>query len=358
VWSIHRNGENIFVPKLLGLLRAIEERKTLVAACQAEGLSYRHAWGLLRDGERLFGSPLIVMERGRGCSLAPLGETLVWADRRINARLSPSLDSLATELEAEIERRVLGAGSILHVHASHGFAVETLRNYLVAANVPVELKYRTSLESVAALASLSCDVAGFHIPTGEFQQEALTHYARWLTGVPIQLINVVTRRQGLMVAPGNPKKIYELTDLKKESVEFINRQQGSGTRLLLDMLLRKASIRPEDIRGFENCEYTHAAVAAFVASGKADVGFGIETPARQFNLEFMPVHTERYFLACLKDGLEHPQVKRMLDVLRSGEYNEALRVLPGYMPNETGSLISLKEAFRSVPAVRGLKRAQ
>ncbi len=345
VWSIQREGEEISIPKLLGLLRGIDEAGTLAGACKSQSLSYRHAWGLLRDGQRLFGAALIIMEKGRGSRLAPLGETLVWADRRINARLSPSLDSLATELEAEIERRVLGEGAILHIHASHGFAVETLRSFLVRAQLPIELKYRTSLESVAALASLSCEVAGFHIPTGEFEARALGYYTQWLNPATIKLINVVTRRQGLMVARGNPKKIYGLKDLMRPEVEFINRQQGSGTRLLLDMLFERDEVDPRRVRGFDNCEYTHAAVAAFVASGKADAGLGVETPARQFNLEFMPLHTERYFLACQKDALTLPQIQRMLAVLRSPEYGEAIRILPGYVPNQSGSVVGVEEAF-------------
>ncbi|MGA2552144.1 MAG: substrate-binding domain-containing protein [Burkholderiaceae bacterium] len=333
------------MPKLLGLLKGIDATGTLSGACKDQGLSYRHAWGLLRHGQEIFGAPLIVKEKGRGSRLAPLGETLVWADRRIAARLSPSLDSLATELEAEIERRVLGETAILHVHASHGFAVETLRDFLVRAQIPVELKYRTSLESVAALASLSCDVAGFHVPTGEFEQRALAHYVPWLNPAEMVLINAVTRRQGLMVARGNPRKIYGLKDLARPDIEFINRQLGSGTRLLLDLLLEREGVAPRSIRGFENCEYTHAAVAAFVASGKADAGFGVETPARQFDLEFMPLHTERYFLLCRRDALLLSQVQRMLAVMRSEAYNDAIRILPGYRPNQTGSVLELGDAF-------------
>jgi hypothetical protein len=101
-----------------------------------------------------------------------------------------------------------------------------------------------------------------------------------------------------VVAAGNPRKVYELADLLRPDLRFINRQLGSGTRLLLETRLAQAAIVPAAIAGFEQGAFTHAAVAAYVASGMADVGFGLETPARRFKLDFIPLATEPYFLLC------------------------------------------------------------
>ena len=207
----------------------VHEHGSLSGACTALRVSYRHAWDLIRQGEAMFGQPLMLMERGKGSKLTALGEKLVWADRRIAARLSPALDSLASELGAEIGKVLASASSLLRIHASHGFAVQTLHNFLAGANVPNELRYCGGQEAVASLHNSGCDVAGFHVPLGEFEAAAITHYGQWLTPGSQKIINVATRRQGLMVAANNPKKIYTLSDLVRPGIRFINRQAGSGT---------------------------------------------------------------------------------------------------------------------------------
>ena len=130
-WQLDRGQGATLLPRLIELLVHIDECGTLAAACQRMGLSYRYAWGVLRDASRTFGLPLVVSRRGRGAVLSALGEKLVWADRRIAARLTPVFDSLASELEAEIERALSHAQGILRLHASHGFAVEALRLSLI-----------------------------------------------------------------------------------------------------------------------------------------------------------------------------------------------------------------------------------
>lgn len=353
-WTIKLLDAQMLPARLLGLLVNIREHGSIAAACEHSDLSYRYAWGLLQDGQALFGAPLVTMGRGKSAMLSLLGEKLVWADHRISARLAPMLDSLASELEVEIERALTNAPTVMRIHASHGFAVETLRGFLVHAQIPVDLKYRGSQEAVASLASSNCDVAGFHVPIGEFQRRAVDHYARWLDPEAQRLINVATRRQGLMVARGNPKRIYGFADLTREDVRFINRQQGSGTRILFDMLIEREGMDTACINGYDEAEYTHAAVAAYIASGMADVGFGIETPARHFNLEFLPLETERYFLTCKNETLEAPQVRRMLEILSSTEYRQAVNALPGYNGERAGTLMSIYDAFPEWPARRAV----
>jgi molybdate-binding protein len=132
----------------------------------------------------------------------------------------------------------------------------------------------------------------------------------------------------------------------RPELRFINRQSGSGTRFLLDLLLRKEGVDPALVHGYEQCELTHAAVAAYVASGMADVGFGVETPARQFKLDFVPIQTERYFLLCEERSLDAPAVRAMLALVQSDEFKAAVNRLPGYQANEaTGVVVDLLPAF-------------
>lgn len=302
--------------RLIDVLVDVHEHGSLSGACKHSGMSYRHAWQLIQQGEALFGIPLLTMERGKGSSLAELGEKLVWADRRINARLSPLFVSLASELEAEIEKLCSPLHSLLCIHANHGFAV----------------------------------------PLGEFEPAVVAHYSRWLSLRTQKVIHVTTRQQGVMVARGNPLKIYEVKDLARPGVRFINRQPGSGTRLLLDLMLRKLGLAQETIHGYEQCEFTHAAVAAFVASGMADAGFGVETPARRFKLDFIPSQTERYFLLCDERVIETALVQQMLGILRSDEFKAAVNQLPGYRADGSGTVTTLAEAFETFQGAGRRKR--
>jgi molybdate transport repressor ModE-like protein len=358
-WTIRHADGAALAPRVIELLVKVLELGSLSSACADAGVSYRHAWELIRQGETLFGQPLVAMQRGKGSSLTPLGEKLVWADRRITARLSPLLDSLASELGAEIEKLIPSVPTLLRIHASHGFAIETLHGFLAAAQVRGDLRYCGSEEAVASLRHGSCDVAGFHVPLGAFEAEAVAHYGAWLDPATQKVIGMATRHQGLMVAPGNPKKIYTLADLSRPDVRFINRQAGSGTRYLFDLQLREQGIAPESIRGYEQCEFTHAAVAAFVASGMADAGYGVETPARQFKLDFISNQVERYFLLCDERSLAAPIVQRMLNILRSDAYQQAVNRLAGYQAVDCGRVLSLPEAFGSLrPAAPAARRSR
>jgi molybdate transport repressor ModE-like protein len=347
-WGIQRPDGEALAQRLVDVLVDVHEHGSLSQACRHSGMSYRHAWQLIRQGEALFGMPLLAMARGKGSSLTPLGEKLVWADRRINARLSPLFASLASELEAEIEKLCGPSHPLMRIHANHGFAVETLRSFMADAAVPHELKYCGSVEAVASLHEQGCELAGFPVPIGEFEPPVVAHYRRWFAPRTQRIIHVTTREQGLMVAPGNPLKLYEVRHLARPGVRFINRQPGSGTRLLLDLMLRKGGVNPADINGYEQGEFTHAAVAAYVASGMANAGFGVETPARRFKLDFIPLQTERYFLLCDERMLDSPTLQHTLRILRSAEFRRVVNQLPGYRADGSGTVMRLDEAFDSL----------
>jgi molybdate transport repressor ModE-like protein len=344
-WTIRRpDGEGVS-PRLLELLAQVHQEGTLSGVCRKNGASYRHAWSLVRQGEEQLGAPLLVMERGKGSTLTPLAEKLVWASHRIHARLTPVLDTLASELEVEIERVVGTAPAQLSIHASHGFSIEKLLEYLAAAHVTVERKYVASQEAAASLHDGACDLAGLPIALGAFEARSLAHYARWFDAKTTRFIHVATRHQGLMVAPGNPRKIYGVGDLARPDVRFINRQRGSGTRFLLDCLLADANVDPAAIAGFEQGEFTHAAVAAYVASGMADAGLGVETPARHFKLDFVPLASERYFLLCHEQTLLKPGVQATIEILRSSAFRDSVNQLSGYSAVRCGEVETLKQAF-------------
>jgi molybdate transport repressor ModE-like protein len=357
-WTIQNSAGTALAERTVALLVAVSEHGSLLKACQSLRVSYRHAWQLVREGEKQLGAPLLRMERGKGSSLSPLAEKLVWANRRIAARLSPTLDSLASELQAEIDRAVSNRASQLRIHASHGFAVEALHEALGRAGIDNELRYCGSSEAVASLAIGGCEVAGFHVPQGEFEAAGVAHYAQWLKPASQKLIGVATRRLGLMVAKGDPKKIYGIRDLARPDLRFINRQSGSGTRFLLDLLLHKEGIDPAHVHGYEQCELTHAAVAAYVASGMADVGFGVETPARQFELDFVPMQTERYFLLCEERSLDTPALRAMLEILRGEGFRTTVNRLAGYQADEsTGMVSDLQSTLPALKRRKGLQSA-
>ena len=345
-WEIRpAEGSTLDTAVLLSLLRAIEETGSIARAAQAVGLSYRYAWGLLREAEALFGHSLMQTGRGRGTSLSPLAEKLIWADRRIAARLSPTLDSLASELETELGKTLGSNRSMIRLDASHGFAVAAFLKQATESGLAIDLRYRNSSDAVAALSRSESDMAGFHVPLGEFETQAVERYRRWLDPKTHKLIHLAVRAQGLFVNTGNPLGVLEVPDLARNDVRFVNRQAGSGTRMLLELMLARQGISAARINGFENTEFTHSAVAAFIASGMADVGFGVQTAAERFKLDFIPLVRERYFFAVNAEMLEQPQMKQLVSVLRSSDFRAVVNQLPGYDATDTGKILTLSEAF-------------
>lgn len=334
-------GTPTALPALLALLTAVGQTGSISKAAAACGMSYRHAWGLLEQFGAQFGAQLVHKVRGQGTLLSPLAEKLIWADRRISARLTPLLDSLASELQQELARVLALEAQVLRLTASHGFAVAALVAQLGAQGVTVDIKYRSSTEAVAALAHGECDLAGFHLPVGKFEAAAVAAHRQWLDPGRHACLHLAYRQQGLFVARGNPKRVSGLDDLVRPDIRFVNRQHGSGTRVLLELLLADRALDPARIAGFDSAEFTHAAVAAYVASGMADASFGVETAARRFDLDFIPVCRERYFLACDKDALDTPLLQAARDAMASAAFRAALADLPGYDGAASGTLDTL-----------------
>lgn len=340
------DGSVIDLSEILTLLEAVDSTGTIADACRVCGVSYRHAWGVLRRAEGQFGCPLIETSRRRGSTLTPFAQQLIWANRRVNARLMPTLDSMASELQEEFERFVSGTNQRLKLHASHGFAVEGL---LQMANdqglLPIELRYRSGSEALVALSQDECHLAGFQIAMGPFEARLLALHAGALDPDRHCLINLSTRQTGLIVQSGNPRGISGVADLARDGIRFVNRQHGSSTRSLVDCMIEQEGIDPRGVRGYETSEFTHMAIAAHVASGMADVGFGIETAAWRFGLAFIPLVKERYFFAAHRHEMANPAMQSLLQLLASDAYQAYMSQLVGYDASALGTVQSVQEAF-------------
>jgi putative molybdopterin biosynthesis protein len=193
-----------------------------------------------------------------------------------------------------------------------------------------------SLGGLMALKRGESHLGGTHLldeETGEYNK---SYVRRYFPEGGVKLINCVYRSQGLMVANGNPLNIASISDL--ERVNYVNRQKGSGTRILLDYLLKQNNLESAQIKGYEREEITHTAVAAAVASGTADAGMGILAAAKIYNLGFIPLIQEQYDLLVAEKTFAHPEFKRLLEVMQSDEFSQRLEKLGGYQLNNPGEV--------------------
>ena len=188
-----------------------------------------------------------------------------------------------------------------------------------------------SLGGLLALRRGQCHLAGSHLLDEEIQEH--------MKGMPVMLVQLVDREQGIMVLPGNPRHITSFEDLCREDVQFINRQRGSGTRVLLDYELKKRGLSPARIQGYRDEEYTHMNVAAAVLSGRADAGLGVRSAAAALGLEFISVGVEEYDLVIPSRYAQDPRILALFDVIRSDEFKESVRNMGGYGTSRTGEIL-------------------
>ena len=311
---------------MLELLAGIRATGSVAGAAKAARVSYRHAWGTLSRWEGLLARKTVVLERGRGATLSALGERLLEAEARIRRRLDPTLARLSEELERDLAGSLGKTEPVLTIVASHDLALLQLRDLALENGIEIDLHVRGSSESLAAYSRGECELAGFHLIAGHPDLDL----RQWLDPRRDAVLRFATRRQGLMVKHGNPKRIGSISDLARANIRFINRQEGSGTRALLDRLLGDAGVRPRQVRGYAVEEYTHLAVAATVASGMADAGFGIEAAAVRHGLGFVPVATESYLLACRLTRLKTKPVVALRKLMAGAAFRKATADLAGY----------------------------
>lgn len=234
----------------------------------------------------------------------------------------------------ELENTLLAMGS-------HDVVLDLLADELMRLDIPLRLAscHVGSDEGLEALARESTLLAGTHLFDPECEDFNFPFLERHMPGLDVTLVNLAVRHQGLMAAPGNPKGIVGVADLAREDVTFVNRQPGSGTRILLDHRLARAGVDPARVRGYDHEETTHMGVAANVHSGAADCGLGVMAAAKALGLDFVPLARERYDLAVATANIEEARVKTLLDVVRSEAFKAKVEALGGYETVWTGRIM-------------------
>ena len=236
---------------------------------------------------------------------------------------------------AEIENTVVVVGS-------HDNTLDVLANQMRVRDFRFSLSSSNvgSLGGLIALRNGYCHAAGSHLLDTDTGTYNVSYIKRYLPDLRVKLVNLVFRQQGLIVPRGNPKGISGIEDLAKNNITFVNRQAGSGTRILLDYRLAQLNIKPESIRGYDQDEFTHMSVAVSVLSGAADTGLGIYAAAKALKLDFVPIVTEEYDFVISEEFFEDEKIQLMLDVIRSDSFKELVNRLGGYDTSKTGTVIA------------------
>jgi len=228
--------------------------------------------------------------------------------------------------------------SELRFGGSHDLTIELLTQMLAEQSPSVELlvEYSGSLGGLMALARNEADVAGTHLWDKATDSYNAPFVRRLFPGQRVILLTLIHRSLGLIVPPGNPQQVKNLTDLTRPGVRLVNRQAGSGTRVWLDAQLNKQAIAPTQIAGYEREELTHLAVARAVEQGEASVGLGIHAAAAAFDLGFVPLTQEHYELAFSEATWRSSAGQALVGAIRSPQFREAVAALGGYDTASTG----------------------
>ncbi len=260
-------------------------------------------------------------------------------------RIPPEISGYSEGEEVQIElltpaqtlgKRILAIGS-------HDLTIDLLGSMIKEKSdgkITISSSNVGSMSGLLAIEKGIAHCAGSHLldtQTGDYNR---SYIGRYVTQTPVTLINLVHRWQGLIIAKGNPKGIQSINDLARPDVAFINRQTGSGTRILLDYELKKLGVDPVAIAGYRSEEYTHMSVAMAVASNRADVGLGIMAAAKALDLDFLPVSRERYDLVLPTAMLEDERIHLLIEIIRSSDFSKQVLAMGGYELEETGKIMS------------------
>ncbi len=283
-------------------------------------------------GERILAAPLsrgsgviTSLVRADGIVIVPRGSQGYPAGERVKVRLyrPPS----------DIQKTIFAIGS-------HDLTLDVLAQFLTGHDRRLASANVGSLGGLVALRRGEAHLAGAHLLDLESGQYNLPYIAQYLPDQPVRVVALVGRTQGLFLPQGNPKGIGGLVDLQRDDILFVNRQRGAGTRLLLDYHLGLEDIQPGDVAGYEREEYTHLAVAAAVASGRADCGLGIEAAAHALDLDFIPLFSERYDLIIPKIHAESELLTPLFALLEDPVFRQAVAQRPGYDVEVMGEVMS------------------
>jgi putative molybdopterin biosynthesis protein len=318
------------LPILRPRLTAVMSRRVLSPMGDEEFLRVKVG----KVGDRLIATPLT---RGAGVIMS-----LVRADGLVRIpRFSEGLE-MGSQVEVELLRPREEVENTIVAIGSHDMTLDLLGSLLHKEHSALSLSSSNvgSLGGLQALRRGEAHMAGCHLLDEETGEYNIPYIQRVLGGQALVVVNLVFREQGLMVPKGNPKGIRGLADLTREDVSFVNRQRGSGTRVLLDYELSRAGIDPHAIVGYDRDEYTHTGVAAAVASGTADVGLGIMAAARALALDFVPLLKERYDLVIPRPYYESPLLEPLLEIIRQPAFQAQVVGMGGYDTSQTGHVIA------------------
>jgi molybdate transport repressor ModE-like protein len=345
-WTFGATPSQLLPERLVPLLEAIARTGSLAHAVAQCDMSYRAGWGLLRECRQLLGVDLVHLARGKGATLSPSGTHLVERAALAARRLARMAPALAIELTGDSQPPKPMADTRLRMSASHDLALATLRDGMGDGAVVLDLRFVGSLVALEEFAQGRVDVAGFHVPMGARAREDRGLYMRFLSPRRDRLIRFVEREQGLILPRGNPAGVRSFSDMAARGLRFVNRQRGSGTRLLIERHLGDEGIAPLAIPGYANEEYTHAAVAATVASGGADAGFGLRAAAAEYRLTFVPLVRERYFIAVRAAEIAKPLLAALIGAIRGPLLARLVTRLPGYRAPFAGTVIGIEALDR------------
>ena len=244
--------------------------------------------------------------------------------------------SVAAELLVEVQELL----NTVVVIGSHDITIDIIGDEIRngGRNIRVSSGNVGSLGGLLALRKGSCHMSGSHLLDAQTGEYNISFIRKYVKGLDVSVFHLVLRDQGLIVPKGNPKGIRGIEDLSRDDIVFVNRQAGSGTRVLFDYKLGELEMNPELIRGFGHEEYTHMNVAVAVLSGAADCGMGIFAAARALGLGFVPIVQEQYDLIVPNRMLDQPHIRGVLDTIGSKHFRERVESLGGYDPSRSGEL--------------------
>ena len=249
------------------------------------------------------------------------------------------------EAGAQVQVRLLcepeKLSNTLVVIGSHDPLLDELGDMMHTQNNAVFMSsaHVGSMGGVMAVRRGEAHVAGCHLLDTETGKYNLSFVKKYFPRGGVKLVSCVGRQQGLMVAPGNPLGITRFADIAREGVRYVNRQKGSGTRILTDYLCKQENLDTDAIYGYDREELTHNSVAVQIASGSADAGMGIYSAAQLYGLDFIPICIEEYDLLIPESCWDTPQVQQMIATLKSDAFREKLLRLGGYTVENPGEII-------------------
>ena len=284
-------------------------------------------------GNRIVATPL---PRGAGCITS-----ITEADGiiRVPSHVEGIKDN--DDVSAELLRPISAIQNTLVAVGSHDNSLDVLADQLKAEKSTLTLSssHVGSMGGLMAVKKGVCHMAGSHLLDTEDGSYNIRYLKKYLPDTDVRLVNLVFRDQGFIVPKGNPKHINGIEDICREDVRFINRQSGSGTRILLDYRLEQSGLNADMINGYEIEEFTHMSVAVAVLSGTVDVGLGIYAAAKALDLDFIPMVTEQYDLVIPQIFIDMEQMQILLDIINSGVFKKRVEALGGYSTIKTGTII-------------------